>query len=806
MWSLVPVDPGGGVSYYILPDQEYVVGRKNCAILLQNDQSISRAHAVLSVSSPTSSQSIPSSSLILKDNSKYGTFLNDERLPSDSPRSLQPGDRITFGVFNSKFRVERTSFVVCSSCLENRPKATLSKSIQKLGGRIVNSWTEDCTHLIMPYIKVTIKTICALISCCPIVKPEYFTAFFNAVEHKENPPSIERFYPPLGEPCLKSEDIDFQAKPQRRTLFQGMTFLFLSEKQYKRLHLPVTLGGGKATLIEEGDINTSLLESEGTCVISVEVTNSQIVLSSSASVWIDSLTQILKSKGLRLIAESEIGYAVIYSSTETYCNPCCQIDSEFSVAQKTIPGASLSQSIAIDETIMPSTSVNVTTYVPDTEVLQIHTRMETSDIREVEETPLKDNSVASLLHNGLDKNNSHSCSTSGAAPPLFTSHSMSRNMNLSDHTAHSKSCSTELTGSSLPSCSKKIIAQSNSLEQDIKSIGKKRNREENDSDNKPIAKHIRSEDNKEKSLPCVSSQNRDCELIILEYHSLSKDCPEIPLTKKSCADRSEASCASFATSQIKGNDEKGNEKQLLNKRKEVKRLFVDTEMEDLEEIMSDAMEPHDERITPISKKMRTESGKAVLIKQETLDPLDLGNAPVQPLTDHSTQTLRSYTENDTKILMCPERDIEAHPAASISIQTPTNSAEIDKNIHFLKKDSGTSSQVHIKNEDSEEVLRNLLLTEFKSLVVRPKQSPACSATSRQAHIRNFKKFKKIPFPGSVGLPNIIGGSDLVAHHTRKSSELEEWLRQEAEEQSQYAREESLADDLFRYNPRVAKRR
>uniref|UniRef100_A0A8C4SWT9 Nibrin n=1 Tax=Erpetoichthys calabaricus TaxID=27687 RepID=A0A8C4SWT9_ERPCA len=743
MWSLVPSDPGGGVSYYILPDQQYVVGRKNCAILLQNDQSISRAHAVLSVSSPTSSQSIPSSSLILKDNSKYGTFLNDERLPSDSPRSLQPGDRITFGVFNSKFRVERTSFVVCSSCLENRSKATLSKSIQKLGGRIVNSWTEDCTHLIMPYIKVTIKTICALISCCPIVKPEYFSAFFNAVEHKENPPSIERFYSPLGEPCLKSEDIDFQAKPQRRTLFQGMTFLFLSEKQYKRLNLPVTLGGGKATLIEEGDINTSLLESEGTCVISVEVTNSQIALSSSASIWIDSLTQILKSKGLRLIAESEIAHAVIYSSTETYCNPYYQIDSaEFCVAQKTIPGSSLSQTIAIDETIIPSTSVNVTTYVPDTEVLQIHTRMETSDIREVEETPMKDSPVASLLNNRLDKKDSHSCSTSGAAPPFFSSHSVSRNMNLSDHTADSKSSSTELTGSSLPNYSKKIIAQTNSLEQDIKSIGKKRNREENDSDNKPIAKHIRSEDNEEKSLPCVSSQNRDCELMILEYHSLSEDCPEIPLIKKSCADRSEASGASFATSQIK---EEENEKQLSNKRKEVKRLFVETEIEDLEEIMSDAMEPHDERITPISKKMRTESGKVVLIKQETLDPLDLGNARV-------------------------------------------------------------GSQIHIKNEDSEEVLRNLLLTEFKSLVVRPKQSPACSAISSQAHIRNFKKFKKIPFPGSVGLPNIIGGSDLVAHHARKSSELEEWLRQEAEEQSQYAREESLADDLFRYNPRVAKRR
>ncbi|MGH0169122.1 UNVERIFIED_CONTAM: hypothetical protein FKN15_056099 [Acipenser sinensis] len=39
---------------------------------------------------------------------------------------------------------------------------------------------------------------------------------------------------------------------------------------------------------------------------------------------------------------------------------------------------------------------------------------------------------------------------------------------------------------------------------------------------------------------------------------------------------------------------------------------------------------------------------------------------------------------------------------------------------------------------------------------------------------------QIPFPGAVGLPNIIGGSDLVAHQAKKNSELEEWLRQEAE--------------------------
>lgn len=38
--------------YRFLVGVEYVVGRKNCGILIQNDQSISRSHAVLSVNHP----------------------------------------------------------------------------------------------------------------------------------------------------------------------------------------------------------------------------------------------------------------------------------------------------------------------------------------------------------------------------------------------------------------------------------------------------------------------------------------------------------------------------------------------------------------------------------------------------------------------------------------------------------------------------------------------------------------------------------------------------------------------------------
>uniref|UniRef100_A0A674IRC9 FHA domain-containing protein n=1 Tax=Terrapene triunguis TaxID=2587831 RepID=A0A674IRC9_9SAUR len=38
--------------YRLLVGTEYVVGRKNCAILIQDDQSISRSHAVLTVTHP----------------------------------------------------------------------------------------------------------------------------------------------------------------------------------------------------------------------------------------------------------------------------------------------------------------------------------------------------------------------------------------------------------------------------------------------------------------------------------------------------------------------------------------------------------------------------------------------------------------------------------------------------------------------------------------------------------------------------------------------------------------------------------
>lgn len=39
----------------------------------------------------------------MKDSSKYGTFINSQRLAENTAVNLNSGDSITFGVFESKF-------------------------------------------------------------------------------------------------------------------------------------------------------------------------------------------------------------------------------------------------------------------------------------------------------------------------------------------------------------------------------------------------------------------------------------------------------------------------------------------------------------------------------------------------------------------------------------------------------------------------------------------------------------------------------------------------------------------------------
>ncbi|XP_057591428.1 nibrin isoform X2 [Hippopotamus amphibius kiboko] len=688
MWKLLPTAGPAREPYRLLVGVEYIVGRKNCGILIEDDQSISRNHAVLtadfSVTNLSQTDEIPI--LTIKDNSKYGTFVNDEKMQNGLSRILKTGDRVTFGVFESKFRVEYEPLVACSSCLDVSGKTALSQAILQLGGLTVNNWTEECTHLVMVSVKVTIKTICALICGRPIVKPEYFTEFLKAVQSKKQPPEIESFYAPIDEPAIESKNIDLSGRQERKQIFKGKTFVFLNAKQHKKLSAAVTFGGGHARLItEENEEEDSFFSAPGTCVVDVGITNSQTLIPDSQKKWIHSIMDILQRQGLRPIPEAEIGLAVIFITTENYCDP----QGQPSTGLKTTSGPSLSQVLPADENLMPGVPVNTTTYVADTEqedtCMDLNERPKEIKIFRMEQKyriPSQETSTVKEPHKISSSNNN------------IVSNTLVR-MKIPNY---------QLSPTKFPGVNKsRDLAsqhqQTNSIKNYFQPATKKRERDE---------------ENQEMSLSKSARIEMSCSL-------LEQTQP--------------------TTSSI------WNKKLISEKRKEIDDLAIE---------------------------------------DEVLEQLFKNTAP-----DLEVEVKVQKQEEDVNIRKRPKLDIE------------TNGISNDEAVPETNKISNNDEL----QDDGEMLPRKVLLTEFRSLVVRNSTSRnASSVNNDYGERKNFKKFKKVTFPGAGKLPHIIGGSDLIAHHARKNTELEEWLRQEMEVQNQHAKEDSLADELFRYNPNVKRRR
>lgn len=750
MWKLLPAASAApGEPCRLLAGVEYIVGRKNCAILIENDQSISRNHAVLRVNFPVTSLSqtdeIPT--LTIKDNSKYGTFINEEKMQNGLSSTLKTGDRVTFGVFESKFRVEYEPLVVCSSCLDVSGKTVLNQAILQLGGLTANSWTEECTHLAMSSVKVTIKTICALICGRPIVKPEYFSEFLKAVESKKQPPEIESFYPPIDEPAIGSKSVDLSGRRERKQIFKGKTFVFLNAKQHKKLGSAVVFGGGEARLMAEGgEEEQSFFSAPGTCVVDVGMTNTQLIITDSQRKWIHLIMDILQRHGLRPIPEAEIGLAVIFMTTESYCNPQGQPCTEL---KTTPPGPSLSQGLSANGKIIPSAPMNMTTYVADTESEPADTCMSLSE--RPEEVKIF----------GLDQNSRKLLQ--GTCNIKETSNQSSNSNNAASNTlARAKAPNYQLSPMKFPAASKNKDWSSQQQQNSIKNYFQPCSR-----------KRERDEENPEQS-SCKSSR------VELSCSLLEQTQPAGPSLWKSKdhEPQSEALDRASNASSVGGMDIKPNGKSpgsksfstedlRARKRKEVD---LSTEEEVLEELLRS-----------------TEPELAVQVKVEK-------------------------QEADVNIRKKPRMDAERNQHLNGGPVSESNSAlqedETEKKDELQIETWSTKREVSNTDElpdSSEELPRKLLLTEFRSLVVHNNTSRNLCVLNGRGELKNFKKFKKATCPGAGKLPHIIGGSDLIGHHARKNTELEEWLKHEMEVQKQQAKEDSLADDLFRYNPNVKRR-
>ncbi|KAG9441956.1 hypothetical protein H6P81_017810 [Aristolochia fimbriata] len=241
VWCLSPVNSfQGAQTYYIFSAGTYTVGRKGCDISVQADIGISREHAKIVVRAMTSSGSPQQMStgfltdVIVRDSSKYGTFVNKEAgsqkvkdLP-DRQTNLKIGDLLQFGTAIFRFSYVSLIFFIHGSKQTQRDYS-LQEAISSIGACATHKWNSECTHVIADeFSSVTDNLIDAISEKTPVVhtnwikvlaekniRNEFPSCSLYSVNLKLEGETVELAGPEVRERCL-----------DRHTFVMGSTHLY----------------------------------------------------------------------------------------------------------------------------------------------------------------------------------------------------------------------------------------------------------------------------------------------------------------------------------------------------------------------------------------------------------------------------------------------------------------------------------------------------------------------------------------------------------------------------------------------------
>lgn len=271
VWILLPTNPSlGSLKYYFTSSGTYKVGRKDCAIIIQTDKTVSRLHAEIKIEHVDSGNfsqeiaSIPKSRIVLRDLSKFGSFVNKTvgskpvfSLP-EKAIVLKEEDLITFGTDNCTFRLEYLSLVLHAVPLADKTRRdSLVDATASVGGYNLENWCTECTHLIVEDGSIVTNSV---IQAVAERKPVIGTGWIEALAGRSSPssdfPSISRFIPNM----LWKTDDDAKslkiAEPEVRLMaFKGLTFYVgpIYMYTYKELlHRLVEASGGVIVSVADG--------------------------------------------------------------------------------------------------------------------------------------------------------------------------------------------------------------------------------------------------------------------------------------------------------------------------------------------------------------------------------------------------------------------------------------------------------------------------------------------------------------------------------------------------------------------------
>lgn len=330
MWYLT--SEGDKIIYVVPQKKEITIGRSPdqsiCDFAIQDDPSISRKHAVL-----TNLEN----SLYIKDlGSRYGTFANNSKVENTN-KKLKETDVVKFGKMGSIWKVHEGNFVTCTSTLKGENLITLQQILAKIGGVLKGDWDDTCKYLTMPAITLTIKVVLALVQGSHIVTTQFWNECLTAITNNELLPDPKSYTPEIVESTLNKDAVSFLPNSRRGKLFAGKKFIFFSRRQYD-MYKPVLLkGSATPMLLSESKFSKSMLSDDDMVVIQYNIISTSQETEAQRS-QISEILNYLKGKGKRVIADAEIGLAILYVSTEKYCNPGFNFTSEV-VRQATAPAS-----------------------------------------------------------------------------------------------------------------------------------------------------------------------------------------------------------------------------------------------------------------------------------------------------------------------------------------------------------------------------------------------------------------------------------------------------------------------------------
>ncbi|KAJ1919131.1 hypothetical protein H4219_002180 [Mycoemilia scoparia] len=317
---------------------------------------------------------------MVKDtNSKFGVFINQERIKSQADVELEDGHEIIFGGQKSAF-------------------------IALVGQRSI---------VTLNYLKHISKSLSEEINCESVTKgssSEYNSEYEKFFSNLSFLPDCSKFLPPYDESIrVDAKMVKWDPQNKRCTLFLNKCFVFFSQKLFDRYEPIIVAASGEAVFVEiDKDIkslvrassnvdsfnfdlkkqaakvskhlvDTVLPEKEIETGVSGSATSLQlcIVVPSTSSMKntndkaeqqrldiIEKLSRsIAEDINLRVIKESEIGLSILYMSCECYSNPDPKVNTQISMPSS--ESASLNYDLSIKE---PRTKANSSSKLSQTQL------------------------------------------------------------------------------------------------------------------------------------------------------------------------------------------------------------------------------------------------------------------------------------------------------------------------------------------------------------------------------------------------------------------------------------------------------